>query len=154
MNFVVRKFFLIENFDFSQLKTLQTNFNPFSFLFSFPLKSELLFPWNLLFTLIVRKISNYHSTVLVHRVKLSRVPQYLYDMYNFDERLIGTREAGLKLMRLSKSKPPKTELAAKGFRWRSCQEYNMLPLEVRSSQNMDKFKKMAKAWIKDNIPLV
>ena len=46
--------------------------------------------------LSIRQLVTYHSTVLVHRVKLSRVPQYLYDMYNFDERLIGTREAGLK----------------------------------------------------------
>ena len=105
--------------------------------------------------LSIHQLVVYHSTVLVHRVRLSGLPKYIYDMYNFhDEVYIQTRQACLKLLRLKRHKAPKSELACKGFRWRSCNEYNLLPLEIRSLEDINKFKRMAKLWIQDNIPLV
>ena len=102
--------------------------------------------------LSIRQLIWYHSVILVHRIRLSKVPKYLYNMYNFnEEKNVQTRQTGLKLISLKNMKAPKSELVRRGFRWRSFQDYNLLPLDIRSIATIDTFKKRAKIWANENI---
>ena len=72
-------------------------------------------------------------------------------MYNLNkEETIQTRQSTLHLLKLQNEKVPSNEIVRKGFRWRSCKDYNMLPLSVRSVNDVNTFK----SWIKDNIPIM
>ena len=105
--------------------------------------------------LSVSQLVFYHSVTLVHHVQSSGIPKFLYRMYNLNkEETIQTRQSTLHLLKLQNEKVPRNEIVRKGFRWRSCKDYNMLPLSVRSVNDVNTFKKMAKSWIKDNIPIM
>ena len=98
--------------------------------------------------LSINQLIWYHTVVLVHRIRHSEVPKYLYNMYNFsEEKVIETRQAVLKLISLKNPKAPKYELTRRGFRWRSFQDYNILPLDIRSISNIDTFKKQVKTLL-------
>ena len=45
-------------------------------------------------------------------------------------------------------------LTASSFRWRAARSFDELPLEIRKLETAQLFKKAAKAWIKQNIPLI
>ena len=45
------------------------------------------------------------------------------------------------------------ELTAQSFRIRAVHEYNLLPVEIREVTSPDIFKKSAKKWIMENIPI-
>ena len=75
-------------------------------------------------------------------------------MYQFDdEPMRKTRLAQLNLVKLRVPQIFKSELTRTGFKWRSIQCYNQLPLSTRSVKDITKFKQMARSWTKEHIPL-
>ena len=45
-------------------------------------------------------------------------------------------------------------LTASSFRWRAARSFDGLPIEVRKLKTVQNFKKAARAWIQQNIPLI
>ena len=48
--------------------------------------------------------------------------------------------------------PEKPRLKCMGFTYNGAKLFNMLPLQMRETQNPDTFKNMSKDWIWKNIP--
>ena len=100
--------------------------------------------------LSVHQLAVYHSMIMVYKVTQTESPRYLFSMfsnkYNCD-----TRQARTGLIRQGKA--PGLELSMDSFRWRAAGAFNDLPLEIRSKSTSKGFKKDAKKWIKENIPL-
>ena len=94
----------------------------------------------------------YHTVVLVHKVLLSGTPKHLFNLFNEDYN-VKTRLDDQKLLKPEQTKAPKKDLAMDSFRWRSIQDYNLLPLAIRSTSPFLKFKRLVKTWISENIPL-
>ena len=91
---------------------------------------------------------------MLHKTRLTGFPKYLYNMYQFDdEPMRKTRLAQLNLVKLRIPQIFKSELTRTGFKWRSIQCYNQLPLSTRSVKDITKFKQMARSWTKEHIPL-
>ena len=104
--------------------------------------------------LSVSQLVFYHSVVMLHKTRLTDFPKYLYNMYQFDdEPMRKPRLAQLNLVKLRVPQIFKSELTRTGFKWRSIQCYNQLPLSTRSVKDITKFKQMARSWTKEHIPL-
>ena len=92
---------------------------------------------------------------MLHNVLMTGSPEYLNELYQLENpRQYGTRLAARSHIMLKDTRVPKTELALRSFKWRALRQYNELPLEVRSIQQRDNFKELAKKWIKGNVALI
>ena len=104
--------------------------------------------------LSVKQLVFYHSVLMLHKTRVSTLPKYLYNMYIFNQETEkSTRLGALKLIKSSKSVNPKTQLTRNGFRFRSIQYYNQLPLEIRCVEKVTHFKKLLKLWIRENVQI-
>ena len=101
--------------------------------------------------LSVNQLIFYHSVLLVHKVKLSQTPRYLYKMHNSWSYQHRTRQAESGLIKLSGKS--KLELSKNSFKWRAANQYNQLPPEIRKCQTTALFKLKTKSWIKSNVSL-
>ena len=97
--------------------------------------------------LSVHQLVVYHTVVLVHKVLLSGTPKHLFNLFNEDYN-VKTRLDDQKLLKPEQTKAPKNDLAMDSFR-----DYNLLPLAIRSTSPILKFKRLVKTWISENIPL-
>ena len=105
--------------------------------------------------LSVKQLVFYHSVTMLHNVLMTGSPEYLNELYQLENpRQYGTRLAARSHIMLKDTRVPKTELALRSFKWRALRQYNELPLEVRSIQQRDNFKELAKKWIKGNVALI
>ena len=66
---------------------------------------------------------------------------------------VKTRQADQQLLKPSQIEVPDHELVTDSFRWRALQNWNALPLQLRTISNAVNFKKQVKMWIKKNTPL-
>ena len=98
--------------------------------------------------LSVSQLVMYHSVLLVYKVKASKQPRYLSDMFK-GTFMYYTRLAGGGKIKLEGR--PKLELTKNSFKWRAAQQFNQLPTQIRNSKTLQNFKSKAKAWIQDNI---
>ena len=104
--------------------------------------------------LSVRQLMVYHTVSLLHKTRVTQSPKYLHDMYEFDkEPQRYTRLGDLKLVKSSNSITPNTEVTRSGFKWKSIQYYNLLPLSIRCVEDVIRFKKLVKSWTIENIPV-
>ena len=104
--------------------------------------------------LSVKQLVFYHSVLMLHKTRVSTLPKYLYNMYIFNQETEkSTRLGALKLIKSSKSVNPKTQLTRNGFKFRSIQYYNQLPLEIRCVEKVTHFKKLLKLWIRENVQI-
>ena len=101
--------------------------------------------------LSVHQLSIYHSVLLVHRVKMYRVPKYLYDIHNGETYLRVTRQAEDGKIKLIGN--PRLELSKASFRWRAADAYNSVPKSIRDMGDLAVFKKALKTWIQENIEI-
>ena len=99
----------------------------------------------------VSQLAFYHSVLQVYKTRQSRQPRYLYRMHNSWAYPYRTRQAENSLVRvLSK---PKLEITRDSFRWRAANCYNQLPTEIRASSKVERFKKLVKSWIMENVAI-
>ena len=103
--------------------------------------------------LSVCQLAMYHTVLLVHKTLQTGAPEYLHSMYSRHYQ-VKTRLADKGLIKPSETDAPKKDLTQDSFKWRSLHQYNLLPLEIRSATSINKFKKLAKNWIMENIPIV
>ena len=102
--------------------------------------------------LSVHQLALYHTVILAHKVLMSGSPNYLHNLYSEDYGC-ETRLADMKLIKPGKSKAPEHDLATSSFRWRSLEQYNSLPLNIRNTIPINKFKVLVKKWIMENVEL-
>ena len=91
--------------------------------------------------------------LLVHKVKLSQTPMYLYKMHNSWSYQHRTRQADSGLIKMMGK--PRLDLTKNSFKWRAASQFNQLPQEIRKSENILDFKSKTKTgtWIKSNIAI-
>ena len=103
--------------------------------------------------LSVRQLAMYHTVLIVYKVLKTGTPSYISSMFSTDYRRM-TRQA---LQGVIKPSPGRNvarhELTAKSFRFRAVHDYNLLPAHIRDANSPDLFKKSAKKWIMENIPI-
>ena len=104
--------------------------------------------------LCVRQLAMYHTVLLVYKVlKQTGSPRYISSMFSTEYRRM-TRQALQGMIKHNQStKVPRTEIAASSFRHRAVHDYNLLPVNVKDSGNLNQFKTSAKKWIMENIPI-
>ena len=98
--------------------------------------------------LSVNQLAMYHSVLLVYKVKVSKQPRYLSNMYR------GTYKYNTRIAQSGQIKMegrPRLEVTHCSFKWRAAKQFNQLPLELRNSGTLEIFKQKVKAWIRDNI---
>ena len=102
--------------------------------------------------LSVHQLSAYFSILQVHKCKMSKQPHYLYN------RLFPGGDIIQDEMRLMRSIPNEhiniscdLTLTRNGFFYRASKLYNALPAGVKDTLALPSFKKLVKAWIKQNV---
>ena len=98
--------------------------------------------------LSVNQLIFYHSVLLVYSVRRNKTPRYLYEMHNKWVYRYETRQAEAELIGLTR---PRSEIAKNSFGFRAGLQFNMLPRDIRDSENISAFKINVKIWIKSNI---
>ena len=93
--------------------------------------------------LSVHQLALYHTVILAHKVLMSGSPNYLHNLYSEDYGC-ETRLADMKLIKPGQSKAPEHDLATSSFRWRSLEQYNSLPLNIRNTIPINNFKVLVK----------
>ena len=101
--------------------------------------------------LSVRQLAMYHTVVLVFKVLRTGTPSYIRSMFSTEYRRM-TRQALQGMIKPSRG-VAKQELVSKSFRFRAVHDYNILPVIIKEANNQLTFKKLAKAWIMENIPV-
>jgi hypothetical protein len=101
--------------------------------------------------LSVHQLVVYHSVVLVYKVIQNKSPKFLHSMFSA-EYTYQTKQARDGMIRHTRDLD--LGLTASSFRWRAARSFDELPLEIRKLETAQLFKKAAKAWIKQNIPLI
>ena len=94
--------------------------------------------------LSVHQLAVQHSVALVHKILSSGHPKYLHNLFSLDYK-VKTRHADLNLIKPSQSQAPEHELVTDSS--------HQLPLEIRNTSSAIKFKKLAKKWILENVPV-
>ena len=90
--------------------------------------------------LTVAQLAVYHTVLSVFKIRKSEEPEYLFQKLsndNFRGNII------IPVTTLS--------LAKKSFCWRGAEDWNSLPDEIRSKENIGQFKSKLKEWTGQNI---
>ena len=100
--------------------------------------------------LSVHQLAVYHSVVMVYKVIFNKSPKHLYSMFsaNYSYK---TSRAHNEMLRHTRS--VRLDLTRDSFRWRAAKNYNQLPLVIKNADSVEELKKVAKSWIKENIPI-
>ena len=87
--------------------------------------------------LTVRELTEYHSMTTLWRATRWNTPVYLRDRLEDDVN-------GIMV-----TKPPRLLLTREAFRCNSVNSWNNLPMEIRTEDNLGRFKRNLKTWLKD-----
>ena len=90
--------------------------------------------------LSVNQLIAYHSVISIFKIRKNNVPEYLASICNHDSR---NRRIIIPNWSLS--------LGQKSFRIRGAENWNILPIFVRTQPKLGTFKKLAKKWILENV---
>ena len=100
----------------------------------------------------VRQLMVYHSLVLLHKTLSSGSPVYLHQRVtsggNFS---YSTRQATTGSIRQGPG--PRKDIARLGWCWRSVDQYNSLPIDLKLDRKLPSFKRRLKDWIGANIEI-
>ena len=100
--------------------------------------------------LSVNQLIFYHSVLLVYKVKMSKSPMYIDNMFNWSY-IYNTRQAEGGLIKIIGK--PKLDVSRTNFRMRAANYYNQLPTEIRGSTTLAIFKSTVKSWIKGHVSI-
>ena len=98
--------------------------------------------------LSVRQLVVYHSLLLLHKVRRDKKPRYIYERMGI-KKMSNTRQETQRVISgiLKDFRCMRTETARKSFIPRSISQWNLLPEELRTMNNLKDFKS------KVNIPI-
>ena len=98
--------------------------------------------------LSVHQLYFYQIVIQMHKIKTQKNPTNLYNLFDWTYSY-QTRQATCDVI-----KPlgvAKSELGRGSFRWKYAEFYNSFPLSISSVEDIQRFKRAAKLWIRDNI---
>ena len=84
-------------------------------------------------------------------VRQNKSPRYIYRMHNNWSYPYTTRQAANDLIRVGAR--PRLEVVKDSFRWRAASAFNQIPMDIRTCNKVESFKKKVKPWIMRNISL-
>ena len=101
--------------------------------------------------LSIHQASAYHSLVLVHKITKSGTPDYLATKLALKRPPVN----GIFPIRQAFTIPLTANLATSrsGFCHRAARVFNQLPVDLRSCESTNRFKKETKTWVKRNIAI-
>ena len=100
--------------------------------------------------LSIRQMIFYHTILQVWRVKKTRRPKYLNEMFNpeYGRQTRNITEGNIRIQE------PKTSLGKKAIRFRGASMWNTLPANLKMfTGEVQSFKKQLKRWIRENIEM-
>ena len=102
--------------------------------------------------LSVRQLAFYHSVVQVFKTIQTKYPEYMYSKLN-NQFPYNTRLAQTESVRMGLDFKSKLELTERSFMNRATFNFNSLPQELRKVSKLERFKKMLKQWIQENVQI-
>ena len=85
----------------------------------------------------------------MYKVKVNHTPRYLDSMFIWNYNA-STRQATTgQIKQIGK---PRLNITKNSFRWKAASQFNLLPMNIRNSENLGTFK-ITKMWIKTNVSL-
>ena len=104
--------------------------------------------------LSVRQLMVYHSVCLLHKTLQNGSPLYLYQKITENgSHQQSSRRAEAGSLRQSLQSKSRLDLTRRGWCWRSLEQYNQLPTEIRNEQRMTIFKKKLGEWVKAKVDI-
>ena len=100
--------------------------------------------------LSVNQLVFYHSALLMYKVKQSKQPKYMYNMYTWSSNYT-TRQTDTGTVKVVGK--PRLDVTKNSFRYRAAQQFNQLPPEIRNSSSKDSLKINVKKWIREHVPI-
>ena len=100
--------------------------------------------------LSIRQMIFYYTILQIWRVKKSKKPEYLSQIFNpdYDQQTRGTVEGNIRIQE------PVTSLAKKAFRFRGVTMWNSLPSNLKTFRGeVQNYKKQLKTWVKENVEM-
>ena len=91
--------------------------------------------------LTVKQLIFYHSVITIFKIRKNNEPEHLASIFSQDNRNNRIVIPNLDLT-----------LAQKSFTLRGAENWNQIPIEIRTQQKIGTFKKFAKKWILENVP--
>ena len=91
--------------------------------------------------LSVNQLIAYHTLLQVYKIRKSKEPEYLYEIFSKENRNgnIIVTNTDLSLAKIS-------------FTFRGSELWNSLPGNIKTSQKISIFKKACRKWVKDTVP--
>ena len=104
--------------------------------------------------LSVRQLMVYHSVALLHKTLQHRSPLYLYQKITSNGTYqYSSKRAAAGCFRLPLRSQSQLDLTKRGWCWRSLEQYNQLPAEIRSEPRTNIFKRKLRDWVKLNVDI-
>ena len=129
--------------DIGDLKSLQVLQNKSAQIVTkSPLRAERLPMYSQLGWLTINQLIFYHSVLAVYKIRSSLESEQLASILTKDSRNFRIIILNLDI-----------RLAQKSFTLKGTENWNDLPLAIRLSPKISKFKKQVKRWVGENVPL-
>ena len=90
--------------------------------------------------LTVQQLIHYHTAISVFKIRINNEPEYLAELMKKD-----SRNGRIMIPKLN------LNLANRSFTIRGAEIWNSLPRNIRNQTKVVTFKKMLKAWVKENV---
>ena len=101
--------------------------------------------------LSVHQLIVYHTACQVYKISTTKLPKYHYNRLFYEDHeksdLANTRSSDINLKRVEF----KLSLARGSFFYQGSRIWSNLPLYIRNSSNLRKFKSNCKKWIQTNV---
>ena len=99
--------------------------------------------------LSIKQLVEYHSLLLVFKVKNEKKPVYIHDIlsasFSYDTRAASANN-------ILENQQTSRETTKEGFVYRSSKSWNSLPADIKKEKLLSKFKISLKKWIHLNVP--
>ena len=99
--------------------------------------------------LSVKQLVAYHTVLTLHKTMKKGSPKYIFDkMSGCRTNNHNTRQ----IVKFDERFDGRTDRSQSSFCYRGAVLYNRLPMEIRTTGEINSFKRKLKSWIKNNIP--
>ena len=100
----------------------------------------------------VNQMVFFHTLILFYKTRQSKFPTALYNMAS-SEYSYNTREKSRGNFKVVSNTRLQSSLAVQSFRWRSVEFWNKLPMNIKTIEKIEDFKKSLKEWTFENISI-
>ena len=94
----------------------------------------------------------YHTTIMLFKTLQTQKPRYLHEMSS-TQLNYQMRADNVGKLRVVSDSIPEQGLNWKSYKWRSVRFWNQLPVNIRTMNNLTKFKSKLKSWVLQNIDI-